>query len=137
MYGLGLLIGMLIIFYLAIRDIKRQTKWIYKEYLIDLDLSKEKNKEIILDIIRNLCRSNNLKIEETRPKGRFPIELIKSFNINYKIQLDFCQKYLQKISLNPFKQKYNCLIVIFLGPLKKENISLAETIQKELDNVFS
>ncbi len=134
--GIGMLIGMLIIFYLAFRDINRQIDWIFREYLTEFDLSKEKNKEFILDIIRNICKTNNLKIEDASYKGRFPIELIKSFIIDNKIQIDICMKNMQEATLNPLKSKYKYWIVIFLGPLNKKNKSLSKIIKKELDKIF-
>ena len=121
--GTLLFIGSLIIFYLALRDIKRQNDWIYKEYSTILDLGKEKNKDKILNLIRDMCKVNHLKIEKTSFQGRFPIALIKSFIIDDKIQIDICMRVSQEASLNLFKSNYKYWIVIFLGPLNKKNIS--------------
>jgi hypothetical protein len=134
--GFILFIGICIILYLILRDISRQNNWIYKEYPTNLKLNEEKNKEQIMKIIGKIVNNKKYKINEVPYNNRFPVDLIKSIVINNKIQMDVCIKFLQNLSINPFKPKYKYWIVIFLGPLNENNISLSEELKKEFDKDF-
>ncbi|MCK5560904.1 MAG: hypothetical protein KAJ51_09940 [Thermoplasmata archaeon] len=134
--GIIIFIGMIIILYLILRDISRQNNWIYKEYPTNLKLNEEKSKEQIMNIIGKIVDNKKYKISEVPYRNRFPVDLIKSIVINNKIQMDVCIKFLQNLSINPFKPKYKYWIVIFLGPLNENNISLSEKLKKEFDKDF-
>ncbi|WP_455392088.1 hypothetical protein [[Eubacterium] cellulosolvens] len=128
--------GFLALFGFALRDISRQKNWVLREYPTNLELCREKDKDNILKTIRNVLRSADLEVVEVPYKGRFPVELIKSYRVNDKIQIDICSKYSQKEFHAILPNKYQYFLVIFLGPVNEKNKALSNRIRHELDKTF-
>ena len=127
-WGLAPLIMAIIFLYLLFKNDKL-INWIYCKYLT-YHFWKEVN--IISGIISNFCNTNSLKIINAPFKFRFPIEIVKSYVIDNKIQIDIGRFYYGHW---PDSGPGNW-IVIFLGPINENNNSLSEKIKNELDKKF-
>ena len=132
-----LLVMVLFIFWRISRNAPREKDWEYKDFPTFIELRKEIEKDGLIKDIRKCFRDKGYKLTEVPYNPRFPLQVLKQIKIDNRIQLDICSR---GISENPWKKpvsEYKYLIVIFIGPISKENKDMVKNIQTELDALLT